>query len=123
MKEAPRTPPDPVVVWKEALRHALRWKVDEGDAQVMADTVMDRFRAAQRHQPMFLADPRERDVFVFQAVKNLVRNLIRDRERYVSLDAPEVALMTSGPAWQRLGEEDEPDPRVAFIYGKVEQLS
>jgi DNA-directed RNA polymerase specialized sigma24 family protein len=124
MKEAPRKPPDPVAVWKEAFHHALRWKIDEADAKEIADTVMDRFRKAQRTQPMFLADPGELTLFAFRAVKNLVRNLIRDKKPLVSLDMPEVALVSSGADWQRLGDEvEEPDPRVAFIYGKVERLS
>ena len=124
MKEAPRKPPDPVAVWKEAFRHALRWEIDEADAKEIADTVMDRFRKARRTNPMFLADPGELTLFAFRSVQNLVRNLIRDKKPFVSLDLPEVALVSSGPDWERLGEVAEPDdPRVAFIYAKVEQLS
>lgn len=123
MKEAPRKPPDPVAVWKEALRHALRWKIDDADAKEIADKVMDRFRKARRTNSMFLADPKELNDFAFKAVQNLVRNLIRDKKPLLSLDAPDVALVTTGAAWQHLGEDEEPDPRVTFIYAKVEKLS
>jgi RNA polymerase sigma factor (sigma-70 family) len=123
MKEGRRKPLDPVAVWKEAFRHALRWRVGEGDAKEIANTVMDRFGKAQRKKPLYLTDPKELDNYLFQSVRNLVRNLIRDHKTHLSLDAPEVALVTTGPAWAQLGEDEELDPRVVYIYAFVETLS
>lgn len=111
--------PDLGRVRRAAYDRAGRWGIYDADANEIADKVSDSVDRARKKKPRFLADEQALERWVSRAVQYHALNLIKHRQRHVSIDeVPEPELVASG-AVSVQPEAAEPDPRLAAMDAVV----